>query len=104
MIYSLTADDIPLLSQWIKKSKSEDLDFLAERGGFEPPNGFKPLHDFQSCALDQLSHLSKADYVSIIDILEKIKSFFKNILFRAKNIGKLAFFALLFSFFMVKLV
>ncbi len=32
---------------------------LAERGGFEPPNGFKPLHDPQSCAFDQLSHLSK---------------------------------------------
>jgi hypothetical protein len=39
MIYSLSADeiqgrftaldDMPLLSQWIKKSKSEDLDFLA---------------------------------------------------------------------------
>ncbi len=35
------------------------LSFLAERGGFEPPMGFKPIHDFQSCALDQLSHLSK---------------------------------------------
>ncbi len=33
MIYSLTADDIPLLSQWIKKSKSEDLDFLARPEG-----------------------------------------------------------------------
>ena len=32
--------------------------FMAERGGFEPPNGYQPLHDFQSCALDQLSHLS----------------------------------------------
>ena len=30
-------DDIPLLSQWIKKSKSEDLDFLVGAGGFEPP-------------------------------------------------------------------
>jgi len=46
MIYSLSADeiqgrlvaldDMPLLSQWIKKSKSEDLDFLAEKEGFEP--------------------------------------------------------------------
>lgn len=33
-------------------------DDVAEREGFEPSNGFKPLHDFQSCALDQLSHLS----------------------------------------------
>lgn len=31
---------------------------LAERGGFEPPVEFKSTHDFQSCALDQLSHLS----------------------------------------------
>ena len=30
------ADDIPLLSQWIKKSKSEDLDFLVEISGIEP--------------------------------------------------------------------
>ena len=30
-------DDIPLLSQWIKKSKSEDLDFLVETSGLEPP-------------------------------------------------------------------
>ena len=29
-------DDIPLLSQWIKKSKSEDLDFLVGEDGFEP--------------------------------------------------------------------
>lgn len=32
---------------------------LAEREGFEPSSGYKPEHDFQSCALDQLSHLSK---------------------------------------------
>mgnify|MGYP006983601702 CR=1 FL=1 len=32
--------------------------FLAERWGFEPQNAFDTLHDFQSCALDQLSHLS----------------------------------------------
>ena len=31
---------------------------LAERWGFEPQNAFDTLHDFQSCALDQLSHLS----------------------------------------------
>ena len=28
MIYNLTADDMPLLSQWIKKSRSEERDFL----------------------------------------------------------------------------
>ena len=32
--------------------------FLAEREGFEPSVGLWPTHDFQSCALDQLSHLS----------------------------------------------
>ena len=31
---------------------------LAEREGFEPSVGLWPTHDFQSCALDQLSHLS----------------------------------------------
>ena len=30
---------------------------LAEREGFEPSVGLWPTHDFQSCALDQLSHL-----------------------------------------------
>ena len=29
-------DDIPLLSQWIKKSKSKDLDFLERITGLEP--------------------------------------------------------------------
>ena len=33
---------------------------LAEREGFEPSRAFRALHDFQSCALDQLSHLSIA--------------------------------------------
>ena len=36
MRYTLKRDDMPLLSQWIKKSKSEDLDFLAGVAGFEP--------------------------------------------------------------------
>ena len=30
---------------------------LAQRKGFEPLNAFNTLHDFQSCAFDQLSHL-----------------------------------------------
>ena len=34
MIYTF-GDDIPLLSQWIKKSKSEDLDFLVEMMGVD---------------------------------------------------------------------
>ena len=32
--------------------------FLAQRRGFEPPVGFRPTHDFQSCSFDQLGHLS----------------------------------------------
>jgi hypothetical protein len=31
---------------------------MAERQGFEPWGAVKPLHDFQSCPLDQLGHLS----------------------------------------------
>ena len=30
----------------------------AEREGFEPSRRYQRLHDFQSCAFDQLSHLS----------------------------------------------
>ena len=39
--------------------------FLAERWGFEPQNAFDTLHDFQSCALDQLSHLSTSSVFSV---------------------------------------
>ena len=40
MIYSLTADDMPLLSQWIKKLRTsfEVLNFLEATIGFEPMN------------------------------------------------------------------
>ena len=31
---------------------------MAEREGFEPSRRYQRLHDFQSCAFDQLSHLS----------------------------------------------
>ncbi len=31
---------------------------MAERVGFEPTVRYQRTHDFQSCALDQLSHLS----------------------------------------------
>lgn len=34
--------------------------FLAESKRFELSNGFRPLHDFQSCSLDQLGQLSTA--------------------------------------------
>ncbi len=36
-----------------------ELEGLAERVGFEPTNPFR-LHDFESCAFDQLGHLSTA--------------------------------------------
>ncbi len=32
---------------------------VAERVGFEPTDGYQPSHDFESCAFNQLSHLSK---------------------------------------------
>ena len=32
--------------------------FLAEKEGFEPSRSLRPLHDFQSCALDQLGDFS----------------------------------------------
>ena len=31
---------------------------MAEREGFEPSIRYQRIHEFQSCALDQLSHLS----------------------------------------------
>ena len=32
--------------------------FMAEKEGFEPSRPFRGLHDFQSCALDQLGDFS----------------------------------------------
>ena len=47
-------------SSQIEKSPSKEGDFsMAERKGFEPLIPFWGIHDFQSCALDQLGHLSK---------------------------------------------
>ena len=40
--------------------------FLAEREGFEPSVPLWGTHDFQSCALDQLSHLSMPQGAYII--------------------------------------
>ena len=34
--------------------------FMAEKEGFEPSRPFRGLHDFQSCALDQLGDFSIA--------------------------------------------
>ena len=59
---------LPFLFEIIQKENAEKEKtfrynrkvFLAEREGFEPSRAFRALHDFQSCALDQLSHLSIA--------------------------------------------
>ena len=37
---------------------------MAEKEGFEPSRPFRSLHDFQSCALDQLGDFSIAAQVS----------------------------------------
>ena len=37
---------------------------MAQRTGFEPLNAFNTLHDFQSCAFDQLSHLCTASLLN----------------------------------------
>src|SRR2546423_1317372 len=39
---------------------------MAERGGFEPPVGFKPTHAFQACALNH-SAISPANANSVVD-------------------------------------
>ena len=36
-----------LQPKWLKS-----FNFLAQRRGFEPPVGFRPTHDFQSCSLN----------------------------------------------------
>ena len=53
--------------------------FLAERKGFEPLIPFWGIHDFQSCALDQLGHLS-TDLFIIADSISFVKRFFYNFL------------------------
>ena len=51
-------------SGYNKNPEPSVLGFVAERWGFEPQNAFDTLHDFQSCALDQLSHLSTSSVLS----------------------------------------
>ena len=36
-----------LQPKWLKS-----FNFMAQRRGFEPPVGFRPTHDFQSCSLN----------------------------------------------------
>ena len=43
----------------IKNPAVRRLRDLAEKEGFEPSKPFRGLHDFQSCALDQLGDFSK---------------------------------------------
>jgi hypothetical protein len=52
-------------SGYNKNPEPSVLGFVAERWGFEPQNAFDTLHDFQSCALDQLSHLSTSSVFSV---------------------------------------
>ena len=46
------------LFQKIKETGKTCLFYLAEKEGFEPSRPFRSLHDFQSCALDQLGDFS----------------------------------------------
>ena len=49
-----------------KQTPSENSEgVVAERKGFEPLRALGALHDFQSCALDQLSHLSIFDDIAL---------------------------------------
>ena len=50
---------------------------MAERKGFEPLIPFWGIHDFQSCALDQLGHLS-TDFYIIAEAFLIVKCFFNN--------------------------
>ncbi len=58
---------LPLGEPFSEQNKNPEpsvLGFVAERWGFEPQNAFDTLHDFQSCALDQLSHLSTSSVLT----------------------------------------
>ena len=50
--------------------------FMAERNGFEPLIQFWGIHDLQSCALDQLGHLS-TDFYIIAERFSIVKCFFR---------------------------
>ena len=58
MIYTLKRDDIPSLSAWIKKSRSEERDFLARPEGFEPP-----IFRIGICCVIQLRHGRRYSFV-----------------------------------------
>ena len=45
---------------------------MAERKGFEPLRALGALHDFQSCALDQLSHLSTYSVAQRFDVAQLV--------------------------------
>ncbi len=89
----------------IKSTADAVLLFLAERKGFEPLKEFKSLHDFQSCALDQLSHLSEWNCLPTIlhDLERKCKNFFQklhiNFLLAGKSVDHTALYRLIQQFF-----
>lgn len=61
----------PILTISTKKQKSRKsliynelrLILLAERGGFEPPIGYSPIHAFQACDLNHSSISPAMDYL-----------------------------------------
>ena len=55
--------------------------FLAEKEGFEPSRPFRSLHDFQSCALDQLGDFS----ISTIHFLISSERYYYNSHFSKVN-------------------
>ncbi len=68
--------------------------FLADREGFEPSNPLWGLHDFQSCALDQLSHLStllgRTDNVIYYSREEDKSQYFYKIFLQKNGPGQIA--------------
>ena len=78
------------IKQKIRNHK--DSGFLAERWGFEPQNAFDTLHDFQSCALDQLSHLSifgcaPQRHTIIPERIAFVKDFLKKCFFSKRHLS-----------------
>ena len=83
MIYTLTRDDIPLLSQWIKKSRSEERDFLAAELGFEPrqtesESAVLPLHN--SAIIFTTDNII-TDFLKMSSVFLKKMQIFENLFF-----------------------
>ena len=70
-----------LLREEIKNAlPAGNASFMAERKGFEPLIPFWGIHDFQSCALDQLGHLSTDCYI-IADGFLNVNTFFQFLIY-----------------------